>query len=122
MNLKKTIKNKIILLSVLSLSTNMFACCGCAIVNASLESVNTSFETSMTSYDTVNSSNYEAKIIANMQETLGSIKDRLTNLNANIEISKLTATSEEDCKNEINRFNSLNSIKKTQKIIDNFEN
>lgn len=103
------------------LTVESFACCGCSIVNASLNSINNTFQSSINSYDNTNAQNYETTVIKSLESDLKLLTERFKELSNNIGIDRLSVSLEEDCKNEIKKFIELESIMKTQKIIYNFE-
>ncbi len=106
---------------VLCLSKNSYACCGCAIVEASMESMNATFEASMTSYDETISTTYENNILAKINNSLVNLNTNFIALKTNTLLEGNLGICGDEISHEIKKSIELKNIEKTQKAILEFE-
>lgn len=106
---------------VLFLSKNSYACCGCAIVEASMQTMSETFEMSMSFYDEKASTTYENDILAKINNILVNLNTNFNALKANTLLEGNLGICGDEISHEIKKSIELKNIEKTQKAILEFE-
>ena len=112
---------KKILLSILIFKSVSFACCGCLLVDLSMQLLSSTMESGMQSAEEVHANSYEQQVLKKIESSLEAIRKRSSELSKVIAINKnLQANCDSELLFELEKTYSLDSLIKSQKIYESF--
>lgn len=113
---------KIIITGMIFFSINSYACCGCAVVQSAMESLDNTFQKSLEQYDDLSSKTYENNILAKINTSMINLNTNFTALKNNTTIESMNSTCIDEINHQIKKSIELKSLSKTQEAIIKFEN
>lgn len=107
-------------IGIIFFSLNCYACCGCAVVESAMNSLDNTFQKSLEQYDEISSKTYENNILAKINTSMLNLNTNFTALKENTIIESMNSTCIDETSHQIKKSIELKSLSKTQKAIIEF--